>query len=117
MALLPVLSACTSVTLADHQVCGSMGTLGAHCDCIFSSCPQDMTLEQFGAYWTNLQDPKVAMEVSALTEWKSDIEQLCSYTNDCSQTTEAQVDALYQKISAAQTTATKAAHGTPAKSN
>jgi hypothetical protein len=66
-----------------------------------------MNLQQFAAWWDDLSDPKVATSISTITDWKADIEKLCTDTNACSVETQAQVNSLYTKLSQAHKAASK----------
>lgn len=66
-------------------------------------------------WWDDLSDPKVATSISTITDWKADIETLCTNTGECSAQTEAQVNALYIKISTAHAAILKAQRAMGAK--
>lgn len=104
----PLLNSCAQVPITDHEFCGSLGTQGAYCSHLLTNQSRTLTLEQFGAYWTDLNDPKVATELSTITEWKGDIEKLCTISQDCSAQIQSQVNALYIKVSTAHAAMSKA---------
>lgn len=103
-----LLPRCANVTIADHEFCGSLGAQGAFCAHLLTNDTRTLSLQQFAAYWDDLTDPKVATSISTITDWKADIENLCTDSGDCSEQMEAQVNTLYNKISAAHAAATKA---------
>lgn len=101
------LVSCAGVTVKDSVWCGSLGAEGAFCSHTLTNETKSMTLQQFAVWWDDLSDPKVATSVSTLAEWKADIEKLCSFTQACTSDVKSQVDAIYNKISAAHKTAKK----------
>ena len=102
-----LLSSCAGVTVKDSEWCGSLGAQGAFCSHTLTNATESMTLQQFAVWWDDASDPKVATSVSTLADWKADIEKLCTFTNACSAQVQAQVAAVYNKISAAHATAKK----------
>jgi hypothetical protein len=102
-----LLNSCAGITVTDSMWCGSLASQGAYCSHTLTNATETMTLAQFAAYWDDLSDPKVATSVSTLAEWKADIEKLCTFSNACSAQVQAQVTAVYNKISAAHATAKK----------
>jgi hypothetical protein len=96
-----LLSECTSISIQNHQFCGSLGVQGAACSWFMpdSTHPDSrLDLQGFAVYWNDLSDPKVATSLSTITDWKADIEKLCTVTNDCSVQVQAKVNALYTKF-------------------
>jgi hypothetical protein len=99
---LPLLSNCTSIAIQDHEVCGSLGPQGAACYHLLTNDSRTLSLTQFAQYWDDMTDPKVATSISTITDWKGDIEQLCSAQQGiCSVTLQAQATALVSKMNAA----------------
>ena len=106
--LLLLLPSCTSVTLTDSIWCGSLGPLGATCFHSMTTDTESLTLQQWAQVWDNLDNPQVCTSASTLAEWKQDIEELCSYEQDCTVDVQEAVDTFYNKISAASQAAEKA---------
>lgn len=93
-----LLSSCASVTISDHEVCGSLGIQGAACYHLLTDQSRTMNLTQFAAYWNDLTDPKVVTPLSTITDLEATIEKLCTDDNVCTQAIQDQVAQLKIKV-------------------
>ena len=58
-----------------------------------------MNLQQFAAWWDNLDDPKFAASITVLTNIKKAVESLCSNTTGaCNYEVQTNVNALSTKL-------------------
>jgi hypothetical protein len=106
------LSGCAGVTLTDSEWYGSLGAQGAFGSHTLTNQTETLTLQQWSQKWVDLSHPLVCTSVDTLAEWKGDLEKLCTYSNACSAQVQAQVTAVYNKITAAHATAKKVTSAT-----
>ena len=85
-----------------------MGPLGASCFHTMTTATETLTLQQWAVAWDDLSNPQVCTQAATLADWKNDIEQLCTFEQDCTVDVQQAVDTFYAKISAAHAAATKA---------
>jgi hypothetical protein len=92
------LNACKTVTIDDSIWYGSLGSQGAVAEHVLQSGSTVITLEQFAALWDNTSDPLICTNSSVFAAWKSDLEKLCSDSNDCSYDDTQTINAVTQKM-------------------
>jgi hypothetical protein len=93
-----LLSSCARVTIKDSVWYGSLGAAGAAEEHTLTSDSATLTLAQWAAKWDDLSNPMVCTLYSTFSEWKADIEKLCSYSNDCDYQTQQQIQELFEKL-------------------
>lgn len=81
--LLLGLSACAHVTLQDETIDGSLGTDGVAEFHTLTTDQTELSYDEWQAKWNDLSHPMCAMSVDTFLRWKSTIEKLCSYHNEC----------------------------------
>lgn len=100
-----LLSGCSQIQITDSEWCGSLGASGAACFSTLSNKTEALTLQQWAKRWTDLSNPQVCTNVQTLTDWKADIEKLCTLSGECTAQVQSQVDAFAAKLNAAHSTA------------
>lgn len=108
LVVLLAMCGCAQVPVNDSIFIGSLGVQGGALFHTLNSDSQILTLQQFGQRWNDLKDPLVCTNSSTFSQWKDDIEKLCSFENVCTTNMQEAVDTFYSKISAANAAAQKA---------
>lgn len=74
---------CGTVEIKDSEWVGSLGAVGGVSYHTLTDETHDLSHDEIIAKWNDLSKPQVMTSVDTLTEWKSDIEKLCSNSGQC----------------------------------
>lgn len=80
-----LLSSCNTVAIKDEEVCGDKGSEGAHCAHLLSRATRNIPK----SVWDDLRFGYLCVSPTTLGDWKTEVEQLCSLSGDCSTASKA----------------------------
>lgn len=89
---------CAQVEVKDENLYGSLGQSGAVEFHIFATTTQTMDYSAWLMLWNNLNSPMVCMDSDSFADIKTELEDLCSQTNDCTEPVQANMKVFFKRV-------------------
>lgn len=89
-----VLHNCATVAIHDEEFCGDAGPDGASCFHFLTTDSRDIPKQA----WDVMREGMICESTQAFSDWKADIEKLCSISHRCTYDQQKQLEVFFSRV-------------------